>query len=195
LGVEDDDVFYTMFEKGMLAENDFPFKKGLLVNDLSVSSDIIGSLRTVEGITVNTVHGNDDSPGQIVISGSFKGIDEAVVKLSEAGAKRALKLPVGGAFHSPLMEPAKKELEEAINNTSIQKPICPIYQNVNALPETEPEKIRINLISQLTSPVRWTQTVVNMMNNGASSFTEVGPGKVLQGLIKKVDRKMPTESA
>ncbi len=141
------------------------------------------------------VPANYNSPGQIVISGSIAGIDIAIEKLTAAGAKRALKLSVGGAFHSPLMEPARENLAKAIENTSFRKPICPIYQNVSAKPETEPERIKKNLIDQLTAPVRWTQTVVNMLANGASEFTEVGPGNVLQGLIKKVDRKIPIKSA
>ncbi|MFC2137185.1 ACP S-malonyltransferase [Bacteroidota bacterium] len=141
------------------------------------------------------VAANYNSPGQIVISGSIKGIDLAVEKLKTLNAKRALKLPVGGAFHSPLMEPAKIELAEAINSTTINEPICPIYQNVNASAAKNPVQIKENLIAQLTSPVRWTQTVKNMLTDGATTFTEVGPGTVLQGLIKKVDRAIPTESA
>ncbi len=141
------------------------------------------------------VPANYNSPGQIVISGSIAGIDIAIEKLTAAGAKRALKLSVGGAFHSPLMEPARENLAKAIENTSFRKPFCPIYQNVSAKPETDPERIKKNLIDQLTAPVRWTQTVVNMLANGASEFTEVGPGNVLQGLIKKVDRKIPIKSA
>jgi len=141
------------------------------------------------------VPANYNSIGQIVISGSYKGIDIAIEKLTEKGARRALKLAVGGAFHSPLMEPAKIELEEAINSTNFSTPICPVYQNVNAMPFTNPTEIKQNLIAQLTAPVRWTQTVKNMITEGAQSFTEVGPGTVLQGLIKKVDRQMPTESA
>jgi len=141
------------------------------------------------------VPANYNSPGQIVISGSVPGIDKAIELLSAKGAKRAMKLMVGGAFHSPLMEPARKELEEAIKNTQFSNPICPVYQNVNAKAETNPEKIKENLIAQLTSPVRWTQTVINMIAGGATSFTEVGPGTVLQGLIKKVDRAMATASA
>ncbi len=141
------------------------------------------------------VPANYNSPGQIVISGSIPGIDRAVEKLTEMGAKRAIKLSVGGAFHSPLMEPARQELEAAIVSTPVNQPICPVYQNVTAEPTSDPEVIRKNLVLQLTSPVRWTQTVKNMLRDGASSFTEVGPGKVLQGLIKKVDRAIPTESA
>lgn len=141
------------------------------------------------------VAANYNSPGQIVISGSIPGIDAAVEKLSALGAKRALKLPVGGAFHSPLMEPARVELEAAIQAAPFAVPICPVYQNVNAHPSIEPANIKANLVSQLTSPVRWTQTVKQMIADGATSFTEVGPGKILQGLIKKVDRGMETQSA
>ncbi|MBE0654575.1 MAG: ACP S-malonyltransferase [Bacteroidales bacterium] len=134
------------------------------------------------------VPANYNSPGQLVISGSFRGIDLAIEKCTAAGAKRALKLPVGGAFHSPLMEPARKELAEAIEACEFSQPICPVYQNVNALPATQPDIIRKNLVEQLTSPVRWTQTVQNMIAGGASTFTELGPGTVLQGLIRKIDR-------
>ena len=141
------------------------------------------------------VAANYNSPGQIVISGSLAGIDAAVEKLSALGAKRALKLAVGGAFHSPLMEPARAELEEAIQSAPFSDPICPVYQNVTALPCNDPTLIKTNLVAQLTSPVRWTQTVQKMIADGATSFTEVGPGKVLQGLIKKVDRSMETQSA
>ena len=115
--------------------------------------------------------------------------------LKGKGAKRAVKLAVGGAFHSPLMEPARIELEEAIRNTDFNKPVCPVYQNVNASPSTDPEVIKANLVAQLTSPVRWTQTIINMISDGATSFTEVGPGNVLQGLIKKINRDTITESA
>ena len=138
------------------------------------------------------VPANYNCPGQLVISGSIKGIDIACEKLTAAGAKRALKLSVGGAFHSPLMEPARAELAEAINSANFATPGCPIYQNVNALAVTDPEMIKKNLIAQLTAPVRWTQTVKNMIGDGCNSFTEVGPGSVLQGLVKKVDRSMAT---
>jgi len=140
------------------------------------------------------VPANYNTKGQIVISGSIKGIDIAVEKLTEAGARRALKLPVGGAFHSPLMMPAKEELEKAINETKFSVPICPVYQNTTAKASSDPDEIKQNLILQLTAPVKWTQTMQNMLADGASSFTEVGPGKVLQGLVKKIDRKFPTSS-
>ena len=141
------------------------------------------------------VPANFNSPGQVVISGSVEGIDLAIEKLKEKGVKRAIKLAVGGAFHSPLMEPAKVELEEAIMNTRFTRPACPVYQNVNALPATDPETIMNNLVAQLTSPVRWTQSIMKMISDGASSFTEVGPGSVLQGLVKKIDKDMVTEGA
>jgi [acyl-carrier-protein] S-malonyltransferase len=133
------------------------------------------------------VPANYNSPGQLVISGTNSGIDAACEKLKAAGAKRALKLPVGGAFHSPLMEPARKELAQAINETKFNKPVCPVYQNVNASPNTDPEQIKANLVAQLTAPVRWTQTVRNMVADGTRTFVEVGPGTVLQGLIKKIE--------
>ncbi len=148
-----------------------------------------------DGINEIVVPANYNSPGQIVISGSVPGIDAAVEKLTALGAKRAIKLPVGGAFHSPLMEPARAELEAAIQASPFSTPVCPVYQNVNALPSSDPAEIKKNLVAQLTAPVRWTQTVQQMIADGATSFTEVGPGKVLQGLIKKVDREMTTQSA
>ena len=144
---------------------------------------------SVAGVVVPA---NYNCPGQLVISGSVEGIDKACELLKEKGAKRALKLPVGGAFHSPLMEPAREELAAAIEATDIQKPVCPVYQNVSAQPVTDPSEIKQNLIAQLTAPVKWTQTVKNMIADGATSFTEIGPGKVLQGLVKKVDRSMET---
>ena len=148
--------------------------------------------RDIEEVVVAA---NYNAPGQIAISGSIPGIDLALEKLREMGVKRALKLAVGGAFHSPLMEPARAELEEAIKTAPFSNPVCPVYQNVNALPSSDPAEIKLNLVAQLTAPVRWTQTVKNMIADGATSFTEVGPGKVLQGLIKKVDRGMTTQSA
>ncbi len=148
-----------------------------------------------ESIKEVVVPANYNTKGQIVISGSVKGIETACEQLKEKGARRAMMLKVGGAFHSPLMEPARKELEEAINSTNIQSPVCPVYQNVTAQAVSNPEEIKKNLIAQLTAPVKWTQIMLNMIADGASSFTEVGPGKVLQGLIKKVDRKIPTQSA
>ncbi|MCB0505411.1 MAG: ACP S-malonyltransferase [Cyclobacteriaceae bacterium] len=140
----------------------------------------------VNGIVVAA---NYNCPGQLVISGSNEAIDIACEKMKEAGAKRALPLQVGGAFHSPLMEPASVELEEAINGTNFNQPICPVYQNVTAMPSTDITVIKENLIKQLTAPVRWTQTVQNMVQGGATLFIESGPGKVLQGLVKKIHRE------
>lgn len=150
------------------------------------------------GISISgeiVVAANYNCPGQLVISGSVKGVNIACEKLKAAGAKRALLLPVGGAFHSPLMEPAKKELETAINATNFSKPICPVYQNVNASPVTIPEEIKKNLIAQLTAPVRWTQTIQRMTAHGINSYMEVGPGKILQGLVKKVNKEAEAVSA
>ena len=142
-----------------------------------------------EGVVVPA---NYNCPGQIVISGSIEGVDAACAKMLEAGAKRALKLKVGGAFHSPLMEPARAELADAIAHTDFHAPKCPVYQNVNAEPQTDPETIKKNLIAQLTAPVRWTQTVQNMIAAGADTFVEVGPGAVLQGLVKKISSEVAT---
>ena len=151
---------------------------------------------TVENILAEiddiVVPANYNCPGQIVISGTMQGIATACEKLKAAGAKRALPLKVGGAFHSPLMEPARKELADAIMHTHFSQPSCPVYQNVNAQPVSDPEVIKKNLIDQLTASVRWTQTVQNMLADGASSFLEIGPGNVLQGLIKKVSTEVET---
>ncbi|MBD3638387.1 MAG: ACP S-malonyltransferase [Crocinitomicaceae bacterium] len=146
----------------------------------------------IDGIVVAA---NYNCPGQLVISGAVPAIEAACEKMTEAGAKRALKLPVGGAFHSPLMEPAREELAAAIEATQFNTPACPVYQNVTATAVSDPEEIKKNLVAQLTAPVRWTQTMKNMIADGATSVTEVGPGRVLQGLFKKVDRAFPTESA
>jgi len=135
---------------------------------------------------------NYNCPGQVVISGSIEGIDAACEKMLAAGAKRALKLKVGGAFHSPLMQPAQEELADAINKAKFNTPICPIYQNVDGKPHTDPQEIKANLLKQLTSPVRWTQDVQAMIADGATEFIELGPGAVLQGLVKKIDRSVAT---
>ena len=156
--------------------------------DDKIVEDICASIDDV------AVPANYNCPGQLVISGTIKGIDIACEKLKAAGARRALILPVGGAFHSPLMEPAKDELATAINQTHFEQPICPVYQNVNALPSTDVDVIKKNLIAQLTAPVRWTQSVQNMAKDGALSFIECGPGKVLQGLVKKIVPTADTSS-
>jgi len=151
--------------------------------------------KILDSINEIVIPANYNYPGQLVISGSFKGIEIACEKLKEAGAKRALPLKVGGAFHSPLMEPARVELAEAIKSTKFSQGICPIYQNVTGQSVTDPEIIKTNLISQLTSPVRWTQIMQNMIADGAKTFIEVGPGNVLQGMVKKLDRNIETFSA
>jgi [acyl-carrier-protein] S-malonyltransferase len=146
----------------------------------------------IEGIVVPA---NYNCPGQLVISGEVEAVEKACELLKEKGAKRALILPVGGAFHSPLMQPAREELAKAIESTTFHQPSCPIYQNVTTTAVNDPEEIKKNLIEQLTAPVKWTQTMQQMIADGMTSYTEVGPGKVLQGLLKKVDRVIPTESA
>lgn len=160
---------------------------------LSLDDDVVETIcASIDGVVVPA---NYNCPGQLVISGSISAINEACEKLTAAGARRALVLPVGGAFHSPLMEPAREELAEAINNTTFSTPICPIYQNVTATAVNDAEEIKANLILQLTAPVKWTQIMQQMLADGATSVTEVGPGKVLQGLFKKVDRQLETVSA
>jgi [acyl-carrier-protein] S-malonyltransferase len=159
---------------------------------IGLNDDIVEEIcREINEVVVPA---NYNSPGQIVVSGSIAGIDKAIERFTAAGAKRAIKLSVGGAFHSPLMEPARIELEKVIDNTEVSKPVCPIYQNVTAMPSKDPLHIKQNLKKQLTAPVRWTQTVKNMLTDGALQFFEVGPGNVLQGLIKKVDRNVVAES-
>lgn len=154
--------------------------------------------KIVESVCKDTtgvvIAANYNCPGQIVISGSKKAIDNACISLKEAGAKRALVLPVGGAFHSPLMEPAKERLASVIENTIFEQPKCAVYQNVCATGVIDANELKANLIAQLTAPVLWTQTIKKMISDGATHFTEVGPGKVLQGLIKKIDRSIETES-
>tara|TARA_R110002072_G_scaffold152494_9_gene302197 strand:+ start:2095 stop:2973 length:879 start_codon:yes stop_codon:yes gene_type:complete len=145
----------------------------------------------VDGIVVAA---NYNCPGQLVISGGVNAIEIACEKMKEAGARRALVLPVGGAFHSPLMKPAEEELAAAIKATNFKNPICPVYQNVSTTAVSDSETIQKNLISQLTAPVKWTQSIQNMIKDGASEFIELGPGKVLQGLVKKIDRSMPASS-
>ena len=147
---------------------------------------------SIDGVVVPA---NYNCPGQLVISGEIKAVEEACAKLTEAGAKRALILQVGGAFHSPLMEPARAELASAIESTQFNHPTCPIYQNVNALPVTDPSLTKANLLAQLTAPVKWTQIMMAMNDHGLSEVIEVGPGKVLQGLFKKINRELPVSSA
>lgn len=159
---------------------------------LSLTDEVVEAIcAETEGVVVAA---NYNCPGQLVISGEKRAVEAACVKAKEAGARRALPLPVGGAFHSPLMEPAREELEKAIAEAAFQTPACPIYQNVDAKPHIDPEEIKQNLIAQLTAPVRWTQIVREMLADGVDAITELGPGTVLQGLVKKVSAELPVES-
>lgn len=178
------DAIATVRQRGILMQEAVPVGQGamaaILAMDASAIEEVISG---IDGVQI----ANYNCPGQIVISGSVPGIEKACELMKAAGAKRALPLKVGGAFHSPLMDPAKVELEAAINATEFHTPKCPVYQNVDALPHTDPQEIKKNLVAQLTASVRWTQTVKNMVADGATDFTECGPGAVLQGLIKKID--------
>ena len=159
---------------------------------LGMEDDVVEKCcESIDGVVVAA---NYNSPGQIVISGANEAVDKACEQLKEAGARRALRLPVGGAFHSPLMEPARVELEKAIAEVEFHTPSCPIYQNVDAQPQSDSEVIKRNVIAQLTAPVRWTQSAKNMIADGIDTYTELGPGNVLQGLIKKVNAEVEVES-
>lgn len=179
-----EDAIRTVRQRGILMQNEVPLGQGAMAAVIATDAEVIA--KVCEETPGNVQIANYNCPGQIVISGSIEGINKACELMKAAGAKRALPLKVGGAFHSPLMNPAKVELEAAINATEIHTPKCPVYQNVDALPHTDPEEIKKNLVAQLTASVRWTQTVKNMVADGATDFTECGPGAVLQGLIKKI---------
>jgi [acyl-carrier-protein] S-malonyltransferase len=167
--------------------------KGTMAAVLALADEVVEEVcQEIKGVVVAA---NYNCPGQLVISGAFPAVEAACEALKEKGAKRALLLPVGGAFHSPLMEPAQEELAKAIEETTFHKPSCPIYQNVTAQATQDPELIKQNLIAQLTGPVRWTQIIQQMRQDGATVFTEYGPGKVLQGLVKKIDREAEVQSA
>lgn len=192
---------YLSFEDGLklVSKRALAMQKACEQNPSTMAAVLGLDNEVVENICLEieevVVPANYNCPGQLVISGSNNGIDIACEKLTEAGARRALKLPVGGAFHSPLMEPARAKLETAIDNTEFNEGVCPIYQNVTATAITNPKEIKENLKKQLTASVMWTQTMQKMIADGLSSVTEVGPGKVLQGLFKKVDRKIEASSA
>lgn len=186
-----EDGLKLVYARAMAMQKACELNPSVMAAVLGLKDEIIEEICSkIDGVVVPA---NYNCPGQLVISGSNEAIDEACVKMKEAGAKRALKLPVGGAFHSPLMEPAKIELEQAIKITNYNEPICPVYQNVDALPHTNPEEIKANSIAQLTGPVRWTQTIQNMIADGADYFKELGPGNVLQGLIKKINSEVVAE--
>ena len=187
-----EDGLQLVYKRAMAMQKACEAEPSTMAAIIGLEAEVIEKICTdIEDVVVPA---NYNSPGQIVISGSFSGIDNACEQLDQAGARRALKLNVGGAFHSPLMEPARVDLEEAIHTTDFNEPVCPVYQNVSAQAVTAPAEIKKNLIAQLTSPVLWTQTISNMIAGGASSFTEVGPGNVLIGLVKKVDRQIETAS-
>ena len=185
-----------VYKRAMAMQQACEMNKGTMAAILNLDDQIVEAICaeiTAAGNTV--VAANYNCPGQLVISGSLDGITEACEKLKAAGAKRALVLPVGGAFHSPLMEPARIELEAAIKSTEFRAPACPVYQKVTASAVSDPSEIRENLIAQLTAPVKWTQSVQNMVHDGATLFVEVGPGKVLQGLVKKIHAAAEAVSA
>lgn len=176
--------------RAMAMQKACEIKPSTMAAVLGLDDEVVENVcKDIDGVVVCA---NYNSPGQIVISGEIEAIKAASEKLAAAGARRVLPLKVGGAFHSPLMEPARAELAEAIAKTEIKAPICPVYQNVDALPHTDPAEIKANLIAQLTAPVRWTQTVRNMVKDGATEFVELGPGKVLQGLVKKIEASAVT---
>jgi [acyl-carrier-protein] S-malonyltransferase len=188
-----DDGLKLVYKRAIAMQEACELQKSTMAAVLGLEDEVVEAVcAEIEGIVVAA---NYNCPGQLVISGDIKAVEDACVALKERGAKRAMMLPVGGAFHSPLMEPARKELAAAIENTTFSTPTCPIYQNVSTFAVTDPEEIKKNLVFQLTAPVKWTQSVQKMIADGATKFTEIGPGKVLQGLVKKIDRKMATASA
>ncbi len=188
-----EDGLQLVRQRALAMQNACELQPGTMAAVLGLEDKLVEDVcATTQGIVVAA---NYNCPGQLVISGEISAVETACEALKEAGARRALLLPVGGAFHSPLMEPAREELAAAIENTTFHKPSCPIYQNVPATAIQDETEIKKNLILQLTAPVRWTQSVQNMIKDGASQFTEVGPGKVLQGLVKKIDKNTETNSA
>lgn len=188
-----EDGLKLVYKRAMAMQKACELEPSTMAAVLGLEDEVVEAVcAETEGVVVAA---NYNCPGQLVISGDIKAVEAACETLKERGAKRAMILPVGGAFHSPLMEPVRKELAAAIENTSFNIPTCPIYQNVSTFAVTDPEEIKKNLVFQLTAPVKWTQSVQNMIKDGATNFTEVGPGKVLQGLVKKIDRQMETASA
>ena len=186
-----DDGLLLVYKRAMAMQAACEAIPGTMAAILGLDNDVVENI--CQSVDEVVVAANFNCPGQLVISGSIPGVEKAMQKLTEAGAKRAIRLEVGGAFHSPLMEPARKELEEAIMNTPFNAPACPVYQNVTAQAEKDPEIIKLNLVAQLTGAVKWTQTVENMIKNGITTFIEAGgSGKILSSLIKKVDRNAET---
>jgi len=188
-----EDALMLVFKRAMAMQKACEVEPSTMAAILGLEDNVVEEIcGSIGGVVVPA---NYNCPGQLVISGSFTAVEEACAKLTEAGAKRAMILQVGGAFHSPLMEPAREELAAAIEATEFKTPICPVYQNVTASAVSDPEQIKKNLVAQLTAPVRWTQTMNQMIADGATEVIEVGPGKVLQGLFKKLDRAFPCSSA
>jgi [acyl-carrier-protein] S-malonyltransferase len=188
-----EDGLKLVYKRAMAMQHACELEPSTMAAVLGLEDEIVEAIcAETSGIVVAA---NYNCPGQLVISGDLKAVENACETLKERGAKRAMILPVGGAFHSPLMEPARKELATAIENTNFSTPTCPIYQNVSTFAVTDPEEIKKNLVFQLTAPVKWTQSIQKMIKDGATNFIEVGPGKVLQGLVKKIDRKVETSSA
>jgi len=188
-----EDGLKLVYQRALAMQKACEVEPSTMAAILGLEDEVVEKIcNEIDGVVVAA---NYNCPGQLVISGSLPAVEEACAKLTEAGAKRALLLPVGGAFHSPLMEPAREELAAAIEKTIFNTPICPVYQNVTANGVSNPEEIKKNLLVQLTAPVRWTQTMQKMIADGATEVIEVGPGKVLQGLFKKVDRSFPCSSA
>jgi len=188
-----EDGLKLVYQRALAMQEACEMEPSTMAAIIGLEDDVVE--KVCEEVDDIVVAANYNCPGQLVISGSMKGIEVACEKMKEAGAKRALPLKVGGAFHSPFMEPARVKLAEAIENTTFAQGTCPIYQNVSGAKVTDPATIKENLVKQLTGPVRWTQIMTNMVADGLGQVTEVGPGTVLQGLFKKIDRKMPTESA
>ncbi len=192
-GLNFEDGLRLVSQRAIAMQKACEIQPSIMAAVLGLDDDIVEKICAMtEGVVVAA---NYNCPGQLVISGEVEAINRACESLKEEGARRALVLPVGGAFHSPMMEPAREELAAAIENTTFSKPNCPIYQNVTASPVIDENEIKANLMSQLTAPVRWTQSVQQMIEDGAILFTEVGPGKVLQGLVKKINRASETASA
>ncbi|TVZ27207.1 [acyl-carrier-protein] S-malonyltransferase [Gillisia sp. Hel_I_86] len=191
--LEFEDALKLVYKRALAMQEACELEPSTMAAVLGMDDELVEAIcAEIEGTVVAA---NYNCPGQLVISGDLAAVEKACEVLKERGAKRALMLPVGGAFHSPLMEPARKQLAEAIEATTFSTPICPIYQNVSTFAVTDPEEIKKNLVFQLTAPVKWTHSVKNMIADGATEFIEVGPGKVLQGLVKKIDRSVNTSSA
>lgn len=189
-----EDGLKLVYQRAMAMQKACEMQPSTMAAVLGLADDVVENICNEINATGDiVVAANYNCPGQVVISGSIEGVNKACEALKAAGAKRALPLSVSGAFHSPLMQPAKEELEKAIDSTTFSTPVCPVYQNVDAKPHTAPEEIKVNLIAQLTAPVRWTPTIINMINDGATEFTECGPGSVQQGLISKIKKAIAAE--